>query len=167
MKSQKTKSASIFAAALLMVVGANLQAQNDGPPHLQERSKQEMHQRGQQGKQGEASLRGPRIPNLSEEQTTQMKAILLESNKERLPLKNQLGEKEARLKTLTTSAAFDAKAVNNVIDEIGNIMNDLMKLKVASDQKVKSILNEEQLLLFNKHMAHEMRQRGPQQGRLR
>ena len=61
MKSQKTKFASIFAAALIMLVGTNLQAQNDGPPQRHERGKQEMHQKGPQGKQEEVGPRGPRI----------------------------------------------------------------------------------------------------------
>lgn len=167
MKSQKTKFAGIIIASLLMIVGTNLQAQNDGPPQRQERGKQVMHQRGPQGKQDDAGPRGPRIPNLSEEQASQLKTIHLKSEKAALPLKNQVGEKEARLKTLTTSVDFDAKAVNNVIDEIGNLKNDLMKLKVASGQEIKSILTEEQLLFFNKQMGQERGQKGPKQGRQR
>ena len=167
MKSQKTKFAIIFAAALLMVVGTNLQAQNDGPPQRQERGKQEMRQTGPQGKQGKASPRGPRIPNLSEEQASQLKVIHIKSEKAALPIKNQVGEKEARLRTLTTSVGYDAKAVNNVIDEIGYLKNDLMKLKVASGQEIKSILTEEQLLFFNKQMGIERGNKGPKQGRQR
>lgn len=167
MKSQKTKFAIIFAAALLMVVGTNLQAQNDGPPQRQERGKQEMHQKGPQGKQREAGHQGPRIPNLSEEQESQLKTIHLKSEKAALPLKNQVGEKEARLKTLTTSVDFDAKAVNKVIDEIGSLKTDLMKLKVTSGQEIKSILTEEQLLFFNKQMGLERGNKGPKQGRQR
>jgi Spy/CpxP family protein refolding chaperone len=167
MKSQKTKFAGILVAALLMIVGTNLQAQNDGPPQRQERGKQEMHQRGPQGKQGESGPRGPRIPNLSEAQESQLKTIHINAEKASLPIKNEVGEKEARLKTLTTSADFDAKAVNKVIDEIGSLKSDLMKLKVASTQEVKSILTEEQLLFFNKQIGAKRGPQGQQQGRKR
>ena len=153
MKSQKKKFASILVAALLMIVGSNLQAQNDGPPQRQERGKQAMHQRGTQGQRGEQGPKGPRIPNLSEEQESQLKTIHLKSEKEALPIKNQVGEKEARLKTLTTASNFDAKAVNNIIDEIGTLKSDLMKLKIGTNQEVKSILTEEQLIFFNKQMG--------------
>ncbi len=164
MKSQKTKFASIFAAALIMLVGTNLQAQNDGPPQRHERGKQEMHQKGPQGKQEEVGPPGPRIPNLSEEQANQMKTIHLKSEKAALPLKNQVNEKEARLRTLTTSRDFDAKAVNKVIDEIGILKSDLMKMKIASTQEIKLILTEEQLLFFDKQIGQN---RGPKQGRKR
>ena len=93
-----------------------------------------------------------------------MKTIHLKSEKAALPLKNQVNEKEARLRTLTTSTDFDAKAVNKVIDEIGILKSDLMKMKIASTQEIKLILTEEQLLFFDKQIGQN---RGPKQGRKR
>ena len=164
MKSQKSKVTGLIVAAILMITGTNLQAQNDGPPQRQEREKPVMHQRGPQGKHTDKDQRGIRIPNLNEEQKAQLKAIHLKTEKEALPLKNKVGEKEARLKTLTTSEKFDVRAVNLVIDEIGSLKSDLMKFKVAAGQEIKQILTEEQLVFFNNHAGKEQ---GPQHGRRR
>lgn len=164
MKSQKTKFASLLAAVLIMIGSTNLQAQNDGPPNRQGNDRNDRMEMQRRGPQEEQGTRGPRIPNLSEEQESQLKAIHLKSEKAALPLKNQVGEKEARLQTLTTSMDFDAKAVNNIIDEIDTLKSDLMKLKITSNQEVKAILTEEQLIFFNKKTGEK---RGPQQGRKR
>jgi Spy/CpxP family protein refolding chaperone len=91
------------------------------------------------------------IPNLTEAQQEQLKGFHIAAEKSALPLKNQVAEKEARLKTLTTSESYDAKAVDKVIDEIGKLRTDLFKLKVSTEQKVKSILTEEQLVFVNNH----------------
>ncbi len=105
------------------------------------------------GEMRERGPKGPRIPNLSEEQREQLKTFKLELEKNSLPLKNQLAEKEAKLRTLTTSDSFDERAVNKVIEEIGELKTSLMKLHVANGQKIKSILTEEQLVVFNNQLA--------------
>ncbi len=166
MKVQKIKFISFIIMMFMIVGGSALNAQRpDGPPKGQE-GKAEMHQRGSQGEQGQ---KGPRIPGLTEEQKEQMKAIRLKSEKAALPLKNQVGEKEARLRTLTTSEDYNANAVNKVIEEVGAIKTELMKLKVATGQEIKQILTEEQLVFFNNHAGKGPGQgpkgKGPQQGR--
>ena len=125
----------------------------------------EQHQKGQRGMQ-ERGPRGPHIPNLTEEQREQLHGFRVEMAKEVLPLENQIGEKEAQLKTLTTSEDYNASAVNNLIEEIGDVKTELEKLKVGQIQKIKSILTEDQLVAFNKQIADGPRH-GPKKGHRR
>ncbi|OEK05749.1 Spy/CpxP family protein refolding chaperone [Roseivirga misakiensis] len=159
MKTQKLKRYG-FALATLLFLGTTAQAQrfqsNDRPEH----PPQEMVKGQKPGKGQEQGHKGPKIPNLTEEQKEQLHSFRLESEKTSLPIRNEVAEKEARLKTLVTAESYNEKAVNKVIEEISELKTSLMKLKVAEGQKVKSILTEEQLVIFNNQIAE-----GPKQGK--
>lgn len=90
-----------------------------------------------------------RLPNLTEEQKEQIKAIRLNGQKEALPLRNELMEKKARLRTLTTSEDYNEKSVNNTIDDISELEASLMKLRQNHRQEVREILTEEQRIVFD------------------
>lgn len=129
--------------------------------------KQEQFQKGEHERDGrqQKGPRGPQIPNLTEEQKEQLKGFRVEFEKASLPIQNQIGEKEARLKTLTTAESFDEKAVNNVIEEIGDLKTEIMKLHVAQTEKIKSVLTEEQLVVFNNRLAKGSQPgKGPKRG---
>ena len=145
MKNLKSKATILMAA--LMITAMSVQAQQRGPGHGKEGDRTEMRERGERGKPGL-----PPIPGLTEEQKEQMKAIHLEVEKASLPVRNEIGEKEARLRTLITADSYDEKAINKLLEEVGDLKTDMEKIKVASIQKVKNVLNEEQLLVFYKHM---------------
>lgn len=93
--------------------------------------------------------KGQRGMNLSDEQKQKMKDIHLKTSKEVLPLKNQLAEKKAHLKTLTTVEKPDMNEINKTIDEMSALRNQIMKKKVAAKMEVRSILNDEQRLMFD------------------
>ncbi len=160
MKKENLKK---YGLVILMVVftgafSAQAQQQRGNRPQA---GQEQMGPRGQQGKEAsEKGPRGPQIPNLTEEQKEQMHSFRVSFEKEALPLKNQVGEKEARLRTLTTAEKYDERAVNKVIEEIGDLKTAVMKLEIAQKQKVKSILTEEQIVAFNSQMA-----KGPKSGR--
>ncbi|MFY0593992.1 Spy/CpxP family protein refolding chaperone [Roseivirga sp.] len=158
MKTQNLKKYG-FALATLVFLGTSAQAQRFQGNERPDRPQQEMKQ-GQKLAMGKQhGPQGPKIPNLTEEQKEQLHSFRLESEKASLPIKNQVAEKEARLKTLVTSESYNEKAVNKVIEEIGDLKTGLMKLKVAEGQKVKNILNEEQLVAFNNQIAQGLKQR--------
>lgn len=90
-----------------------------------------------------------RLPNLTDEQKEQIKAIRLNGQKEALPLRNELMEKKARLRTLTTSEDYNENSVNNTIDEISELEASLMKLRQNHRQEVREILTEEQRIIFD------------------
>ena len=67
------------------------------------------------------------------------------------PLRNQLGEKKARLRTLTTADKVNMTEVNKVIDDIGAMQTQLMKLKEQRRQEIRKLLNDEQRVMFDAH----------------
>jgi len=157
MKTIQAKS-RVIALAIIMVVGTvSVQAQDQRGPHPQQDGKEQM-QRGQHGPKRQGP---PPIPGLTDEQKDQMKDIRVETEKNVMPVRNQIGEKEARLRTLVTADSYDERAVNKVLDEIGDLKTEVEKIKVASLQKVKEVLNDEQLLVFYKHMDKKGKGQGP------
>ena len=91
------------------------------------------------------------IPDLSDKQKEQIKGFKLEMRTKMLQLKNQLREKDARLKTLTTQKNVDMKTVNTVIEDIGALKVKMHKNKVVNQQKIRSILTDNQRLAFDMH----------------
>ena len=92
------------------------------------------------------------IPGLTEEQREKITGLRTAMQKETLPLKNELREKRARLKTLSTAEKANMNDINRTIDEIGNLQARMMKVRAAHHQKVRAELNEEQRLFFDTHM---------------
>ena len=67
------------------------------------------------------------------------------------PLRNQLGEKKARLRTLSTADKVNMTEVNKIIDDIGAMQTQLMKLKEQHRQEIRKLLNDEQRVMFDAH----------------
>lgn len=118
--------------------------------HAQEMRRQ---RGGEEMREHKREMRGPRIPDLTEEQEEQLKALKVEHSKEALPLHNEVKEKEARLQTLTTADEFNSSEVGRVIESIGDLKTELMKLRVTHMQEVKEILTEEQVVFLNNQVA--------------
>jgi Spy/CpxP family protein refolding chaperone len=86
---------------------------------------------------------------LSPEQKKSIMEIKTKMMKEALPIKNQIGEKEAHLKTISTGDNIDMNAVNNTIDEISVLKAKMMKMHMANRQEIRKVLNDEQKLIFD------------------
>ncbi|MCE7992615.1 MAG: periplasmic heavy metal sensor [Roseivirga sp.] len=159
MKSNTLKSRVIGAVIMLMIATVSVQAQDrrQGP-----RQGGPGHEQVEKGERDGKKPGHPPIPNMTEEQQEQMKAIHLGIEKEALPIRNQIGEKEARLRTLVTAASYDERAVNKVLDEMGDLKASVKKLEIAGLQKAKEVLTEEQMLFLYKHMDKKT---GPKEGR--
>lgn len=126
-----------------------------GRKNMQGQNKQlAQNERGQRGNQE------MRLPNLTEDQKEQIKEIRLNGQKEALPIRNALGEKKAKLRTLTTSEDYNERTVNGVIDEIADLEASIMKLKETHRQEVRSILTEEQRIVFDTR-GRNSQKRGP------
>ena len=163
MKNQKSRKLSYVLALAMLFISVTLSAQQarrgygeHHPPRMEqnESGQKRMQQRGP---------RKPHIPNLTEEQKEQLHGFRVEMDKKVLPLQNEIGEKEARLKTLTTSESYNASEVEDLIEELGEVKTELEKLKVGQTQKIKSILTEEQLVAFNKQLISAQK-KGPRRG---
>lgn len=127
---------------VLLLTGFAVQAQaqrrgnNDGP-------KREWAE----ARRGEAPEM--RLPNLTDQQKEQIKAIMLKGRKETLPLQNALREKQAELHTLRTAENYNERAVKSKIDEITELQHSLMLLREQHRQEIREVLTEEQRIIFD------------------
>lgn len=92
--------------------------------------------------------------NLTAEQKEKIEAIRLKTQKEMLAIRNQLGEKQARLRTLTTGDTYNEREVNKVIEDIGALNTQKMKLHVGHRQEIRNLLDEQQRLKFDSRSHH-------------
>lgn len=97
--------------------------------------------------------------NLTEQQRTQIEEIHLNGQKGMIPLRNNLQEKNAQLRTLKMSEEYDEAAVNTLIEEIGELRTAMMAMRTGHQQQIRNILNEEQRIKFDTMMQL----RGPKQ----
>ena len=87
--------------------------------------------------------------NLTEDQQTQMKSMRLKIQQEMLPIRNEIGENKAKLRTLSTVENADLKAINKVIDSNSQLTARMAKLRAANHQAVRKLLTEEQRIMFD------------------
>ncbi len=111
-----------------------------------------------QGKMGPRGHNGPgfnkqnmvmNLPGITDKQKEEIKKIRLSGMKAMQPIKNQIGEKQAKLRTLETSSQADMKAINKVIEEISALRTAQAKLRAGNLQKIRNLLNDEQRVIFD------------------
>jgi Spy/CpxP family protein refolding chaperone len=131
----------IGLVALISTMNAQAQGQGQG------------ERRGQRhdGERGRLGL------ELTEAQQEKAEAIKFNMRKAALPIQNQLGENEAKMRTLTTAEDADIKAINKLIDENAELKADLAKLRAANHQEFRKMLTEEQRLKFDSQAQRRMR----------
>lgn len=111
--------------------------------------------------------RGPRHDQmmeklgLNEEQKTEIEKIHTENMKESLQIRNQIGEKEAQLRTLETAEKADMGKINKVIDEIGSLKTKMKKMHAQAKQNVRALLTDEQRVKFDTHPGFRPHGPGP------
>jgi Spy/CpxP family protein refolding chaperone len=89
------------------------------------------------------------LPNLTDEQKEQIAKLRTENMKAMLDSRNQIQEKMARLHTLQTADKPDMNAINSVIDEIAELKATMAKTRAAHRQKIRSLLTDEQRVIFD------------------
>src|SRR3989304_6397319 len=89
------------------------------------------------------------LPGLTDEQKEQIDQLRVSHLKKVKDLKNELNEKMARQRTLMTADKANLDEINMNIDAITTVKNKLMKEKAAHRQAVRSLLSEEQRILFD------------------
>jgi len=104
-------------------------------------------------------------------QKQRLKEFRLVFMKETLPIKNELNEKEARLKTLRTNQNPEIKQINSLLDEIGLLKTTIAKKKEAMLLEFRKSLSDEQKVYFDtdrkafmkqvKHKEHSSGKRHP------
>lgn len=119
-----------------------------------------MAQRGQGFKgQGMGMHEGPgfnqqcqMIPDLTEDQQKKIKDLRTDQIKQMTQFRNKLAEKRAALRTLQTQKNPDMDAINNTIEEMGQISTEMQKTRAEHHQEIREILTEEQRAYFDARM---------------
>ncbi|MEQ9091293.1 MAG: Spy/CpxP family protein refolding chaperone [Balneola sp.] len=141
----------LTTAFLLLLIGTlSVQAQRNDQQEKRKVIKERIEKRG--GQQGQ--MRRGQQPmvvklDLSEDQKEQIKGIMLEGKQESLPLENQLREKRARLRTLSSGDTYDVAALNKVVDEMSALQASIKKIHIAKKGEIRALLNEEQKIKFD------------------
>lgn len=97
---------------------------------------------------------------LTDAQKEQIEKFQTEHTKKVLPLRNELGELRAELRTLSTVDKVNMNDINKKIDEIGKVQTELMKERAAHRQQIRSLLTDEQRVKFDSHFGRGLMGRG-------
>ncbi|MBO6622861.1 MAG: periplasmic heavy metal sensor [Balneola sp.] len=141
----------ITSTFLLLLIGTvTVQAQRSDQQERRKVIKERVEKRD--GLQGQMR-RGPQTMlaklDLSEDQKEKIKGIMLEGKQESLPLENQLREKRARLRTLSSGDTYDVAALNKVVDEMSALQASIKKIHIAKKGEIRALLNDEQKIKFD------------------
>ena len=100
---------------------------------------------------------------LTDDQQEKIEALHLELDKKIIPLKSEMGIKQAELEALMVEDNPGEKAVAGKIKEIGDLRTKMHTLKSAMVLDMRQLLTPEQRLKFDKghmHMKHGMHGEG-------
>jgi Spy/CpxP family protein refolding chaperone len=111
-----------------------------------------------EGKHCEAKGPHKGRPELTKEQQTKIGELRVTLQKDCLGLRNQIAEKRAHLKTISTADQPDMAAINKTIDEIYALRGEIAKKKAAFTQEIRKLLTPEQRLQFD--LNHDKRGKG-------
>lgn len=127
-----------------------------------------MAQRGQ-GFRGRSMNRldGPRfnrqcqmLPDLTDEQQEQIKDLRVDQMEQMTRYRNNLMEKRATLRKLQTQDNPDMDAINNTIEEMGEMRTEMNKARAEHHQEIRELLTEEQRAIFDARMGKNRRMAG-------
>lgn len=146
----KTSKSIIAVMLIVLLCGANIYAE-------------EIVDSLQQKPQGRQPKKGMVLPDLTEEQQSEMKRLRTEHLKSQLPMKNQLRELQAELQTLSTAENVNMNAIEQTIEEMGSLRVQMAKAQATHRQTIRSLLTEEQRVVFDsrpRHRGRRSRRRG-------
>jgi len=105
--------------------------------------------------------------NLTDAQKETFKKMMMETQKQLQPLRNQVGEADAHQKTLITAEKPDLALINKNIEKIGALRIEMAKIRTKNRLDMRSQLTEEQRLkfdLFAGKMMQEKWKKGTKRG---
>ena len=145
----------ILALAVLMGLATSVMAQQNGKKEDKQNhgNNPEMRMHKPQG-QADAL-------NLTDAQKESFKQSRIALEKQLQPIRNELGEAEARQRTLTTTEKPDMDAVNKNIDKIGALKTQMAKLQVKHHLEMRAQLTDEQRLKFDMFRHQQRDGKGP------
>lgn len=89
------------------------------------------------------------LPDVTDEQIEAFDQAKLEHFKAMKDMRNELGEKEARMRTLMSSPEGKEAEIGQLTEEIGALKTEMMKERNAFRLHLRSLLTEEQQVVFD------------------
>ena len=133
-KNSLNKGMTVFALMGVLIIGSAW-GYGDG--------------QGRRANAGNSEFMAMRGLDLTDTQKEQIKAMRVEFMKEMTPMKNNMDIKMAELKAASTGDNVDTKAVNKLMDDIGAMRTAMAKKQFANKQKVRTVLSDEQKVIFD------------------
>ncbi len=142
---KKGKNVSMVILIILMISGSSVNAQ-----------KGNRYAEGDMDYKYQAHYHGMEnaIPDLTDKQKEEIKVLRISHMKEAQQLRNQMGIKRAELKALQINDKIDIDAINKKIEEKATLRTELEKKDVGFRQAVRSLLTDEQKLIFDERTNH-------------
>lgn len=182
MKNQWIRTTALFAFAMIMVAGMNAQntggrgmgpcGQGQGPGGAVAGQGYGQGYGGTVAGQGYGqgygrgaglgygqtdNAFGPRmqaILNLTEAQQEELSALRVKHFKVMNPLRAEMGELNARERTLMAQEEIDIKALHKVIDQQTDLSNTIQKKQLDNRIACRNILTEEQQVIFDQQRMY-------------
>ena len=104
-----------------------------GPPYFSNQKESPMNE-----------YRGMMNLGLSDEQSTEIKTIMFDFQKESLEIKNQIQIMHLEFQELLLESAVDMENVRAKLEEIANLEVELKVKAIENQSKIKAVLTEEQ-----------------------
>ncbi len=108
---------------------------------------------------------GQCILNLTPEQDEKIIVLRTKHLKEVTPLRNELDEKRARIRTLQSADSPNLNEINKTIDEMAVIRTKIQKKSAAHRVEVSSLLTDDQRVIYNSRRQGRMGRNNAGMGR--
>lgn len=105
------------------------------------------------------------IPELTEEQQSQIKALRIKQLEAATQHRNQMDELRAKKRTMMTQATPDQRDLERTIDQMTSLQNAQMKENIQHRQAIRNLLTEEQRVIFDSRTMRAQAGRSSMQGR--
>jgi Spy/CpxP family protein refolding chaperone len=161
MKRMNLKTWIIGVIAMIILSGVQVNAQR-GRGYGPGRGMEESYERGFERGSGPLN-RMEVLLDLSAEQKEQMEKLHLDVQKQILPIRNKIREKDAQLSTMISEGSNMAE-IDQLVGEIGNLRTEIQKLRIDTHLKVRELLTDEQKVKFDNHFANRFSLGGPGMG---
>jgi len=149
MRTNTIIKAGVFLLAILMITSLNAQPNRNGG-------------RGMAYGNGEGRFAYLDLTEAQSEQITQLRTEHYNTMK---PLRAKMAEMRAKERTLLSEASVDLKAVEKVIDQQTELLNQMRKLQIKNQLAIKEVLTDEQVMKLEQSQRHSARMGQGQKGR--
>ncbi len=100
--------------------------------------------------------------DLTDAQKEVFKQSRLAMQKQLQPIRNEIGEAEARQKTLTTVDKPDMAAINKNIEKMGSMKTEMAKIQAKHRIEMRAQLTDEQRIKFDLYQSKMKPGKGPE-----